>query len=118
MLDIEEKLDDKPSPPPGSSYTDSSPHLPKALEATYSNSRQDRSISRTRSNNGYGCDGGTEDNVVALSGNDLEGRPPPIKDPFEVHWDGGDSDPMNPRSLSMARKWVVVLILSAGSVCV
>ena len=118
MLDIEEKLDDIPCSLPGSSKSDSSPDLPKALEATYSRSKPDHSISRTRSNNGYGCDGGAEDNVVALSGNDPEGRPDPTKDHFEVHWDGGDSDPMNPRSMSMARKWAVVLIVSAASVCV
>ena len=36
---------------------------------------------------------------------------------FEVHWDG-DNDPMNPRSMSKARKWVIVLIVSATSLCV
>ena len=69
------------------------------------------SISRTRSNNGYGCDEGTEDNVVPRVGDDLETHAVAVKDPFEVHWDGGDNDPMNPRSLSMARKWVVVAVL-------
>ena len=36
---------------------------------------------------------------------------------FEVQWDGED-DPMNPRHMSKIRKWVIVLILSAGSTCV
>ena len=36
---------------------------------------------------------------------------------FEVQWDG-DQDPMNPRNMSKARKWIVVAIVSAGSTCV
>ena len=36
---------------------------------------------------------------------------------FEVQWDG-DNDPMNPRSMGKARKWVIVLIVSASSLCV
>ena len=36
---------------------------------------------------------------------------------FEVKWDG-DDDPMNPRNMSHGRKWVIVLIVSAGSTCV
>lgn len=117
MFNAEEKLGARPSSPTGSSKSGSSPQLSKVLEATYSNSRRDRSISRTRSNNGYGCDGGTED-AVAVSGIDLEGRAVAVNDPFEVHWDGGDCDPMNPRSWSKARKWVVVSIVSASSLCV
>ncbi|KKF94757.1 putative drug/proton antiporter YHK8 [Ceratocystis platani] len=37
---------------------------------------------------------------------------------FTVGWDGGDSDPENPRSLPVLRKWAIVLITSAGSFCV
>ncbi|KAL8950409.1 MAG: hypothetical protein Q9222_003547 [Ikaeria aurantiellina] len=36
---------------------------------------------------------------------------------FEVQWDG-DNDPMNPRSMSKARKWSIVLIVSSSSTCV
>ena len=36
---------------------------------------------------------------------------------FEVKWDGGD-DPMNPRNMSTARKWVIVFTLAFGSFCV
>jgi hypothetical protein len=75
-----------------------------------------RSISRTRSNNGYGCDDVEEDTKEGAG--DIEGGAAVQKDPFEVHWDGGDNDPMNPRSLSMAKKWVIVLIVSASSLCV
>ncbi|PKS12618.1 hypothetical protein jhhlp_000826 [Lomentospora prolificans] len=35
-----------------------------------------------------------------------------------VTWDGGDDDPMNPRSFGKARKWVIVLIVSSASFCV
>ncbi|KAL8715900.1 MAG: hypothetical protein Q9220_000567 [cf. Caloplaca sp. 1 TL-2023] len=36
---------------------------------------------------------------------------------FEVRWEG-DDDPMNPRSMSKARKWSIVLIASSSSACV
>jgi hypothetical protein len=36
---------------------------------------------------------------------------------FEVAWDG-DDDPMNPRSMPYARKWIIIMILSASSLCV
>lgn len=39
-----------------------------------------------------------------------------LNEQFEVRFDG-DSDPMNPRSLSKTRKWVIVVIVSAGSTC-
>ncbi|RDL36997.1 MFS general substrate transporter [Venustampulla echinocandica] len=74
-----------------------------------------RSLSRTRSNNGYGCDerGSTEEDRVAV-----ENGPTPEKDPFEVRWEGGEGDPLNPRGFALARKWVIVLIISASSICV
>ena len=36
---------------------------------------------------------------------------------IEVTWDGED-DPMNPRSMGKARKWLIVLIISGTSLCV
>ncbi|KAM7207434.1 putative multidrug protein [Naviculisporaceae sp. PSN 640] len=39
-------------------------------------------------------------------------------DPYEVRWEGGDSDPLNPRSMPLWRKWVIVGITSFGSLCV
>jgi hypothetical protein len=39
-------------------------------------------------------------------------------DSFDVKWDGGDEDPLNPRHKSKLRKWVIVLILSSASLCV
>ena len=70
-----------------------------------------RSMSRIRSNNGYGCDD-IEDEVVVGEGGAA------VVDEWEVGWEGGESDPLNPRSMTMARKWIVVLIVSASSLCV
>ncbi|KAF2837454.1 MFS general substrate transporter [Patellaria atrata CBS 101060] len=36
---------------------------------------------------------------------------------FEVGWDG-DSDPMNPRSMSKLRRWSIVVVVSLSSLCV
>ena len=106
MAATEEEVEDKPNSPTGSSKSDSSPRVPNEFDAGRFDSRRSRSISvtRTRSNNGYGCDEESEDSAGA--------------DPFEVHWEGGDSDPMNPRSQPLARKWLIVLIVSASSMCV
>lgn len=38
-------------------------------------------------------------------------------EPFLVSWDG-DADPESPRSMSMFRRWIIVLICSASSLCV
>lgn len=61
---------------------------------------------------GYGCM--SEDGPAGSQGHDQ--APDPEKE-FEVQWDG-EHDPMNPRSMSKARKWVIVLIVSASSLCV
>jgi hypothetical protein len=37
--------------------------------------------------------------------------------PYLVTWDG-DADPLNPRSMSKLRRWIIVLICSASSLCV
>jgi hypothetical protein len=37
--------------------------------------------------------------------------------PYLVTWDG-DADPENPRSMSKLRRWIIVLICSASSLCV
>lgn len=75
-------------------------------------SRSVRSLDRIRSNNGYGVDD-LED-----SSDDVEGQPVHDKDPFEVAWEGGDGDPMCPRSMPVWRKWMIVLVTSFGSFCV
>jgi hypothetical protein len=37
---------------------------------------------------------------------------------FLVKWDGGDADPLNPRSEGKLRKWLIVLVISMSSLCV
>lgn len=45
---------------------------------------------------------------------DLEGAD---EKAFEVRWDGPD-DPLHPRNIHKARKWLVVIILAFGALCV
>ncbi|KAF2804738.1 MFS general substrate transporter [Mytilinidion resinicola] len=37
---------------------------------------------------------------------------------YVVTWEGGDSDPLNPRSMSKLRRWVIVIIVSSSSLSV
>lgn len=70
------------------------------------------SLDRTRSQNGYGIDNeqpAQPGNKDAAAGGAKE------EDPFEVGWDGGDKDPMCPRSFGKARKWLITFILCFGS---
>lgn len=88
--------------------------------ATASEYQQPRNLARihtTRSSRSYaGADGYTRFSVDEenQAGQDIPERE---KKEFEVAWDG-DDDPLNPRSRSLARKWLVVLIVSASSLCV
>lgn len=62
---------------------------------------------------GYTCFGEDEERPNIPSGNtavDAEKQ-------FEVTWDG-DDDPMNPRSMPKLQRWLIVLVVSASSVCV
>ncbi|KAF6813831.1 major facilitator superfamily transporter [Colletotrichum sojae] len=75
--------------------------------------RHSRSLTRTRSQNGYSVDD--------YQNADDDANPPrePEKDdPFEIGFDGGDSDPLCPRSMGKLRKWVIVSIVSCASFCV
>jgi hypothetical protein len=83
--------------------------LPNTVSRTTSRAR---SLSRLRSNNGYGCDDHDGDTTSP------EPEPDKEKDPFEVEWDGGDNDPMCPRKFGTLRKWVIVCIVSFASLCV
>ncbi len=42
---------------------------------------------------------------------------PPSENEFLVQWDG-DNDPLNPRSLPLSRKWIIVIVISLGSLLV
>lgn len=87
------------------------PSRPNTLGRNRTGQSARSSISRTRTHNGYGCDDNED------SGQDVEAGVSE-KDPFDVVWEGGDADPLNPRSMKLARKWLVVLIVSASSLCV
>jgi hypothetical protein len=69
------------------------------------------SLGRVRSYNAYGCDSDVEWEDMGLP---REGE---VRDPFLVGWEGPD-DPMNPRSRSLAVKWIIVLINSSAALCV
>ena len=79
---------------------------------------ESRELSRTRSNNGYGVDDLDEDLESGEATDPTPGDAPAEKDPFEVVWDHGDADPLNPRSFPLWRKWLIVGITSFGSFCV
>lgn len=79
------------------------------------------SISTLRSNNGWGCDDVEANNQPAQSPANQPAAAAAdenIADPFEVGWDGGDSDPLCPRSFPLWRKWLIIAITSIGSFCV
>jgi hypothetical protein len=132
MADMDEKPGENPYSQDDSETTlapETKEFAPISARASRANSRNNsrarnesrsiRSLSRIRSNNGYGCDEGDESTEEEGSGGDVEaGRVPVEKDPYEVRWEGGDSDPLNPRSMTMARKWLVVIIVSLSSLCV
>lgn len=85
-------------------------------------SYQGRPLSTVRSMRSYVDGHGTyqreqeTEDVSAAEKNevDVEGSP---EKAFEVRWDGPD-DPMNPKNLATARKWLIVITLAFGSLCV
>ena len=93
------------------------PIRPQELRTTRTRSRPGSrttsiySISRTRSQNGYSCADDETSSRDEEQGNNE-------KDPYEVGWDDGENDPMNPRSKSKTAKWAIVLICSFASFCV
>ena len=58
---------------------------------------------------------------TASTNDDKESRKPAEeadeRSKFEVKWDG-ELDPENPRTMSQARKWLIVMIASTSSTCV
>ncbi|KAG8671497.1 hypothetical protein FPOAC2_04839 [Fusarium poae] len=70
-------------------------------------------LSRCQSQNGYSCNPYHEpDN------DDGDDENAPEKDPFEVNWENGDSDPWCPRKFVKMRKWLIIFIVSSASLCV
>lgn len=82
-----------------------------------------------RTTNGFGVDDDVESDTTGRSiiapynhpaaeeatADEVEHGGQPERDPFEVGWDGGDADPMCPRSMPLWRKWLIVFITSVGS---
>lgn len=84
-------------------------HLSKQRSSRDSRASTSRSLERSWSLN----DG------ISLSGNDERvgsGSDEEVVDEFTVTWDDGDV--MNPRNMSKFRKWMIVIIVSTGSLCV
>ena len=86
----------------------------QSLNQIRSNSRSRRALSRVISQNGYSCR--YEESNHSASEGDAEAQVE--KDPYEVGWDDGDNDPLNPRSKSHIRKWFIVILCSVASLCV
>ncbi len=90
---------------------------PQARDAGQRTTSRNRPLSLRSSRSyggedGYGCM--SEDAHVEIREN-AESHDPEKE--FEVRWDG-DNDPMNPRSMSKPRKWLIVVIVSSCSLCV
>lgn len=67
-------------------------------------------------NDGYSIQNADEEAVAerVLSNKDEEASD--TSEGFVVSWD--DNDPMNPRNFNTVRRWLIVIICSAGSLCV
>ncbi|KAM0277876.1 hypothetical protein ACHAQH_005508 [Verticillium albo-atrum] len=80
-----------------------------------------RSISRSRSHNGYSCDDyspSDDENTPPASPTAAAAAGTAKEDPYEVSFDNGDSDSWCPRSIPTPRKWLIVTLVSAASLCV
>jgi hypothetical protein len=77
-------------------------------QVTRTRSRASGNLSRCQSQNGYSCNPHQE----SEDDNQLD------KDPFEVGWENGDSDPWCPRKFVQVKKWMIVFIVSSASLCV
>jgi hypothetical protein len=84
-----------------------------ASAATLAKTKSLRSIHSHRSyaaSDGYTCFPEQDERPNISSGGTAE-------DAFLVQWDG-DADPLNPRSMTKLRRWLIVLIISSSSLCV
>lgn len=76
--------------------------------------RSSSSLARIRSNNGHGV--GDDDDTDDTAMPDEQEGAAREKNPFEVAFEG-DHDPYCPRSMSFMHKWVIVMIVGLGSLC-
>ncbi|KAL6917806.1 hypothetical protein FSST1_009301 [Fusarium sambucinum] len=82
-------------------------------EAMRARSRASRNLSRCQSQNGYSCNPYQKPDI-----DDDDDENTTEKDPFEVGWENGDSDPWCPRMFVKMRKWLIIFIVSSASLCV
>jgi hypothetical protein len=108
--DIEKTSTDQGTLMPESNEPTFSPVQPGTPQATRTRSRASGNLSRCQSQNGYSC------NPYQKPDDDDDDAPE--KDPFEVGWENGDSDPWCPRKFVKLRKWLIVFIVSSASLCV
>jgi hypothetical protein len=87
-----------------------------AEQAEPLSSPRTKSLRLTKSHRSYGGEDGYSCFQEDDSPNNADGDT--ADEPFLVHWDGGDADPLNPRSMTNARRWAITLIVSASSLCV
>lgn len=91
----------------------------RTLSHARSRASQTRTLDRIRSQNGYGVDDDSE--TTPNDGGEAQkenASPGESKDPYEVGWEGGDNDPLCPRSFSKGKKWLITIIVSHVSLCV
>ncbi|KAK3316140.1 major facilitator superfamily domain-containing protein [Apodospora peruviana] len=112
-----------------STAADGGAATPNGKRRTSRDTFRSGSLRRERSNNGWGVDDLENDDendeevesrrpTSAAAAADAQTTNDDEKDPFEVGWEGGDSDPVNPRSMPLWRKWTIIGITSFGSFCV
>lgn len=95
---------------PITSATDEDRHY---VPAQKERSNASRSLERSWSLNDGVSIGGNEYETAQAD----EAAPTAERDTgYLVGWD--ENDPMNPRNMSTARRWLIVIIVSLGSVCV
>ncbi|KAG5984023.1 hypothetical protein E4U55_006388, partial [Claviceps digitariae] len=104
-------------------HDDGEPRVATLSRTTSRVSASRHGLGRIRSQNGYSVDDGDDETQVGglHAGEDARGGALSTggeKDPFEVGWEGGDADPLCPRSFSRKRKWLITFIVSHVSLCV
>ncbi len=92
---------------------DASPGPGEAQDG-YSTNSSEREDATARNTNANGS-GEVKDGLSDNTGRRTEEQQ---QDPFEVGWENGDHDPLCPRSMGVARKWLIVFITCFGSLCV
>lgn len=89
------------------------PHLTAQRTLSRSSSRLGNPCACSLSD-GYSRTGADDEGDIE---NSEQGTGPEQEPEFLVKWDDGN-DPMNPRNMSLLRRWLIVSVVSMGSACV